>query len=130
MQKVNLAVRIAKKSFLEKKILNPHVLILGDNQKVLKDIKDTYEHQVSLIYIDPPYNRGDDFKFYKEKECCIIKVSDNHERKVKKKYQRIIALCGNICSRPFDTYLYCNSHKSKWKFYVQYFRWLRIYDFK
>ena len=66
MQKVNLAVRIAKKSFLEKKIFNPHVLILGDNQKVLKDIKDTYEHQVSLIYIDPPYNRGDDFKFYKD----------------------------------------------------------------
>lgn len=66
MQKVNLAVRMAKKSFLEKKILNPRVLILGDNQKVLKDIKDTYEHQVSLIYIDPPYNRGDDFKFYKD----------------------------------------------------------------
>lgn len=66
MQKVNLAVRIAKKSFLEKKILNPRVLIRGDNQKVLKDIKDTYEHQVSLIYIDPPYNRGDDFKFYKD----------------------------------------------------------------
>lgn len=66
MQKVNLAVRIAKKSFLEKKILNPRVLILGDNQKVLKDIKDTYEHQVTLIYIDPPYNRGDDFKFYKD----------------------------------------------------------------
>lgn len=63
---MNLAVRIAKKSFLEKKILNPRVLILGDNQKVLKDIKGTYEHQVSLIYIDPPYNRGDDFKFYKD----------------------------------------------------------------
>lgn len=66
MQKVNLAVRIAKKLFLEKKILDPRILILGDNQKVLKDIKDTYEHQVSLIYIDPPYNRGDDFKFYKD----------------------------------------------------------------
>lgn len=66
MQKVNLAVRIAKKLFLEKKILNPRVLILGDNQKVLKDIKDSYEHQVTLIYIDPPYNRGDDFKFYKD----------------------------------------------------------------
>lgn len=66
MQKVNLAVRIAKKSFLEKKILNPRVLILGNNHKVLKDIKDTYEHQVSLVYIDPPYNRGDDFKFYKD----------------------------------------------------------------
>lgn len=63
---MNLVVKIAKKSFLEKKILNPRVLIRGDNQKVLKDIKDTYEHQVSLIYIDPPYNRGDNFKFYKD----------------------------------------------------------------
>ena len=57
---------MAKKTFLEKKISNPHVLILGDNQKVLKDIKDTYEHKVSLVYIDPPYNRGDDFMFYKD----------------------------------------------------------------
>ena len=84
MQKVNLAVRIAKKSFLEKKILNPHVLILGDNQKVLKDIKDTYEHQVSLIYIDPPYNRGDDFKFYKD--------TKNHDEWLEEMHTTILEL--------------------------------------
>ena len=84
MQKVNLAVRIAKKSFLEKKILNPHVLILGDNQKVLKDIKDTYEHQVSLIYIDPPYKRGDEFKFYKD--------TKNHEEWLEEMHTTILEL--------------------------------------
>jgi adenine-specific DNA-methyltransferase len=84
MQKVNLAVRIAKKSFLEKKILNPHVLILGDNQKVLKDIKDTYEHRVSLIYIDPPYNRGDDFKFYKD--------TKNHDEWLEEMHTTILEL--------------------------------------
>ncbi len=53
-------------TFLEKKMINPHVLILGDNQIVLKDLKPIYERKVGLIYIDPPYNRGDNFKFYKD----------------------------------------------------------------
>ena len=47
-------------------MINPHLLILGDNQTVLKDLKATYEETVDLIYIDPPYNRGDNFKFYKD----------------------------------------------------------------
>ena len=41
-------------------------MILGDNQTVLKDIKPLYAQKVDLIYIDPPYNRGDNFKFYKD----------------------------------------------------------------
>ncbi|MCM1225652.1 MAG: site-specific DNA-methyltransferase, partial [Lachnospiraceae bacterium] len=57
---------IRKKAFLEKKELNPRVLILGDNQDVLKDIKSLYAQKVDLIYIDPPYNRGENFKFYKD----------------------------------------------------------------
>lgn len=57
---------IRKKAFLEKKELNPRVLILGDNQTVLKDIKSLYAQKVDLIYIDPPYNRGENFKFYKD----------------------------------------------------------------
>lgn len=42
-------MRIAKKSFLEKKILNPHVLILGDNQKVLKDIMQIATNENDLV---------------------------------------------------------------------------------
>lgn len=59
-------VTIVKSEILKEKDLNPHVLICGDNLSVLKDIKPLYKQKVSLIYIDPPYNRGDDFKFYKD----------------------------------------------------------------
>ena len=57
---------LTKNDILNKKMINPHLLILGNNQTVLKDLKATYEQTVSLIYIDPPYNRGDNFKFYKD----------------------------------------------------------------
>ena len=59
---------LGKEAFLEKKLKDPHVIILGDNQIVLKDLKSIYEHKVGLIYIDPPYNRGDDFIFYKDSQ--------------------------------------------------------------
>lgn len=57
---------LTKNDILNKKMINPHLLILGNNQTVLKDLKATYKQTVSLIYIDPPYNRGDNFKFYKD----------------------------------------------------------------
>ena len=60
------SVTIAKNEFLKEKDLTPRVLICGDNLSVLKDIKPFYKQKVSLIYIDPPYNRGDNFKFYKD----------------------------------------------------------------
>ena len=61
-------VILGKEAFLEKKLKDPHVIILGDNQIVLKDLKSIYEHKVGLIYIDPPYNRGNDFIFYKDSQ--------------------------------------------------------------
>lgn len=57
---------IKKKTFLRKKDPSPHILILGDNHSVLKDIHSLYAQRVNLIYIDPPYNRGDNFKFYND----------------------------------------------------------------
>lgn len=49
-----------------------NVFIEGDNLEVLKVLRETYLHKVKMIYIDPPYNTGndfvykDDFKAYKE----------------------------------------------------------------
>lgn len=57
---------IKKEEFLKQKIEDPHVIILGPNQSVLGDLLDDYRNKVDLIYIDPPYNRGDDFKYYKD----------------------------------------------------------------
>ena len=37
-----------------------NLYIEGDNLDVLKCLKETYLHQVKMIYIDPPYNTGND----------------------------------------------------------------------
>ena len=45
-----------------------HLLIKGDNYPVLKKLSTAYSEKVDFIYIDPPYNTGNDFvyndKFY------------------------------------------------------------------
>ena len=38
-----------------------NLYIEGDNLDVLKCLKETYLHKVKMIYIDPPYNTGNDF---------------------------------------------------------------------
>ncbi|HQM15260.1 MAG TPA: site-specific DNA-methyltransferase, partial [Anaerolineae bacterium] len=38
-----------------------HLFIEGDNLEVLKLLLKSYAGQVKLIYIDPPYNTGNDF---------------------------------------------------------------------
>jgi len=46
-----------------------NVFIEGDNLEVLKILQKRYHNQVKLIYIDPPYNTGNDFIYpdnYKE----------------------------------------------------------------
>ena len=38
-----------------------NIFIEGDNLEVLKLLQKSYARQIDLIYIDPPYNTGDDF---------------------------------------------------------------------
>ncbi|MDE5881054.1 MAG: site-specific DNA-methyltransferase [Muribaculaceae bacterium] len=49
-----------------------NLYIEGDNLDVLKVLRETYLGRVKMIYIDPPYNTGNDFvykdKFAKDKE--------------------------------------------------------------
>ena len=40
-----------------------NLYIEGDNLDVLKCLKGTYLHKVKMIYIDPPYNTGNDFVY-------------------------------------------------------------------
>ena len=42
-----------------------NVFIEGDNLEVLKILREAYSDQVKMIYIDPPYNTGNDF-IYKD----------------------------------------------------------------
>ena len=43
-----------------------HLFIEGDNLEVLKLLQKSYYHRVKLIYIDPPYNTGNEF-IYRDK---------------------------------------------------------------
>ena len=40
-----------------------NIVIEGDNLEVLKTLEASYHNQVDVIYIDPPYNTGNDFVY-------------------------------------------------------------------
>lgn len=42
---------------------NPNLFIEGDNYPVLKLLKNQYKQKVDIIYIDPPYNTGNNFTY-------------------------------------------------------------------
>lgn len=43
-----------------------NILIKGDNLEVLKHLVNAYEKEIKMIYIDPPYNTGDDDFVYND----------------------------------------------------------------
>lgn len=52
-----------------------NLYIEGDNLDVLKVIRETYLGKVKMIYIDPPYNTGNDFVYndgFSQKYCAYI----------------------------------------------------------
>ncbi len=51
---------------LEENKDSSNLLVKGDNLEVLKHLKNTYENQIKMIYIDPPYNTGGDGFVYND----------------------------------------------------------------
>jgi len=64
IQNYHLAVKyhelipVKKKSLTNKVSLNDNLIIHGDNLKALKALLPTYAGKIKCIYIDPPYNTG------------------------------------------------------------------------
>ena len=54
------------KSLTDKVSLNDNLIIHGDNLKVLKALLPTYAGKVKCIYIDPPYNTGNENWVYND----------------------------------------------------------------
>jgi adenine-specific DNA-methyltransferase len=54
------------KSLTDKVSLNDNLIIHGDNLKVLKALLPTYAGKVKCIYIDPPYNTGNEEWVYND----------------------------------------------------------------
>jgi adenine-specific DNA-methyltransferase len=44
------------------------IIIKGDNLTVLKSIKSQFERKIKCVYIDPPYNNGESYKYYNDKK--------------------------------------------------------------
>ena len=61
----NIVARTLK--FIEKDSVNPdsteNLYIEGDNLEVLKLLRQNYRGTIKMIYIDPPYNTGNDFVY-------------------------------------------------------------------
>ncbi|MGJ0303320.1 site-specific DNA-methyltransferase [Aliarcobacter cryaerophilus] len=54
-----------------------NILIKGDNLEVLKHLRNAYENQIKMIYIDPPYNTGkDNFVYNDDRKYTIDELSE------------------------------------------------------
>ena len=64
--------------------------LLGDNLEVLKLLQNSYMGKVKMIYIDPPYNTGNDFVYHddfhrtqREEDEAAGVINEEGERMVK-----------------------------------------------
>ncbi len=55
-----------KKEWLNQHMDKPHTILHGDNIKVLKGLQQIYANRIDCIYIDPPYNNGEEYEFYSD----------------------------------------------------------------
>lgn len=66
-----------------------NVYIEGDNLEVLKLLQESYLNKIDVIYIDPPYNTGndfiynDDFKMTQEEYSEVIGEFDEYNQRMK-----------------------------------------------
>ena len=59
-----------------------NLYIEGDNLEVLKLLQETYLGKVKMIYIDPPYNTGNDFVYnddFKQKAADYLENSGQYD---------------------------------------------------
>ena len=66
-----------------------NIYISGDNLDALKHLAKTYEAKIKCIYIDPPYNTGNDgfvyndsFSFTKEKLVNMLDIGDEEAERI------------------------------------------------
>ena len=54
-----------------------NLYIEGDNLEVLKLLQETYLNKIKMIYIDPPYNTGNDFVYHDDFNQNVDEYLDN-----------------------------------------------------
>jgi len=66
-----------------------NLYIEGDNLEVLKLLRNSYYGKIKMIYIDPPYNTGNDF-IYKDDFKKLKEESDKEEGELDENGERLI----------------------------------------
>lgn len=64
-----------------------NIVIEGDNLEVLKLLQKTYSNKVKMIYIDPPYNTGNDFVYkdnYKDNLSYYLELTGQTDKEGRK----------------------------------------------
>ena len=64
--KFHQLVGVKGKSLTDKVSLHDNLIVQGDNLKALKALLPTYAGKVKCIYIDPPYNTGNEKWVYND----------------------------------------------------------------
>ena len=67
-----------------------HLLIKGDNLEVLKHLVQAYYEKIKMIYIDPPYNTGNDGFVYQDNRKFTVKELSELAGISEEKAQRIL----------------------------------------
>lgn len=70
-------------------INSENLYIEGDNLEVLKHMVNSYNNQIKMIYIDPPYNTGTDF-IYKDDRKFTVEALSNLANVDEEEAQRIL----------------------------------------
>lgn len=60
--------------------LQSNLLIRGENLQVLNTLLDDFRGRVRLIYLDPPYNTGQEFEHYSDRHRRALWLTMMHER--------------------------------------------------
>ncbi|MDP4119605.1 MAG: hypothetical protein Q8876_00905 [Bacillota bacterium] len=60
-----------------------NLYIVGDNLEVLKLLQTSYYRKVKMIYIDPPYNTGNDFVYHILSHYATHLKAANRKKKAK-----------------------------------------------
>ena len=85
-----------------------NLYIEGDNLEVLKLLQSSYLNSIKMIYIDPPYNTGNDF-VYTDDFAASHKIKSRNGRQIPHKLAEHDVSAPETCPQSFDRrrrYLY------------------------
>ncbi len=83
-----------------------NVFITGDNLEVLKHLQKAYTNKIKLIYIDPPYNTGNDDFVYKDNFKFTDKELEEKLGLSSEEIERVKSLKGKSSHSAWLTFMY------------------------